>query len=265
MANQLILGRYLPGNSLVHRLDPRMKILAMIFMLAIIFFANNWLTNVVLIAFTLAMVLATGISLKVFIRGLKPMLFLIVLTVLLQVFFTTKGAVLFRLGPIVLTTGGLENAFFILIRFVLIIFISTVLTLTTSPLDITNAIESLLAPIKNIFPVHEMALMLSIALRFVPTLLDETDTIMDAQRARGVDFSEGNIMQRAKSFLPILIPLFISAFDRAYDLSTAMEARGYRGSEGRTKYRLLYWQNLDTVMLLGVVVVGALVVGLRQW
>ncbi|MDO4679810.1 MAG: energy-coupling factor transporter transmembrane protein EcfT [Aerococcus sp.] len=265
MANQLILGRYLPGDSLIHRLDPRMKIIAMFFLLAIIFFANNWWTYLLLFAFVMVAILQTGISVKIFIRGLRPMLFLIVLTVLLQLFFTKQGAVIFEIGPIALTEGGLVNAFFILMRFVFIIFISTILTLTTSPLDITNAIESLFSPLKNILPIHEMALMLSIALRFVPTLLDETDTIMDAQRARGVDFSEGNLMQRAQSFLPILIPLFISAFDRAYDLSTAMEARGYHGSDGRTKYRLLHWQTSDTLMLGLVFVVGVLVVGLRQW
>lgn len=265
MANQLILGRYLPGDSIIHRLDPRMKILAMFFLLVIIFFANNWLSYLLLFTFTMVTVLATGISIRIFLRGLRPMLVLIILTVVLQLFFTKQGDVLFQFGPLVLTTGGLINSVFILIRFVFIIFISTILTLTTSPLDITNAIESLFSPIKNIFPVHEMALMLSIALRFVPTLLDETDTIMDAQRARGVDFSEGNLMQRARAFLPILIPLFISAFDRAYDLSTAMESRGYRGNIGRTKYRLLYWQWLDTVMMGVTLLMGVLVAGLRQW
>jgi len=149
------------------------------------------------------------------------------------------------------------NAAYIFVRFLLIIFLSTILTLTTQPLAITDAMESLLKPVKNIIPVHEIALMLSIALRFVPTLLEEAEKIMNAQRARGVDFSEGNIIQRVKAFIPVLIPLFISAFNRAYDLATAMEARGYRGGEGRSKYRLLHWENIDTI---GAIVLAILTV-----
>lgn len=266
MSNKLILGRYLPTGSFVHQLDPRVKLLGMFYLLIVVFFANNWWSYLILFALAMLGVWLTKISLKVFIRGLRPMIFLILMTVILQLLFTREGTVLFELGPIALTTGGIVNAIFILFRFIFIIFISTLLTLTTAPLDMTNGLESLAGPLKKVLPVQEMALMLAIALRFVPTLMDEAEKIMDAQRARGVDFGEGSLIQRVKSFLPVLIPLFISAFDRAYDLSIAMEARGYRGDNNhRTKYRLLHWTSTDTWTLVGIVLIGALAVLVRQW
>ncbi|MCI5775184.1 MAG: energy-coupling factor transporter transmembrane protein EcfT [Aerococcus sp.] len=266
MSSKLILGRYLPTGSIIHQLDPRVKLLGMFYLLIVVFFANNWWSYLVLFTLAMAGVWLTQISLRVFIRGLRPMIFLILMTVILQLLFTHEGTVLFSFGPIALTTGGIVNAFFILLRFIFIIFISTLLTLTTAPLDMTNGLETLAGPLKKVLPVQEMALMLAIALRFVPTLMDEAEKIMDAQRARGVDFGEGSLLQRVKSFLPVLIPLFISAFDRAYDLSIAMEARGYRGdNEHRTKYRLLHWQMKDTVALLGIVAVGILAILVRQW
>ncbi|MHA6603660.1 energy-coupling factor transporter transmembrane component T family protein [Aerococcus urinae] len=252
MKNKFIMGRYLNGDSIVHRMDPRAKLIIMFILLIFIFFANNGLTYGILGLLVVAFVWLTGISLKIFLKGLKPMILLILITVALQLFFTRTGEVYWQWGFLAITDEGLWNALFIFLRFVYIIFISTILTLTTKPLDITDGLESLMKPLKNILPVHEIALMLSIALRFVPTLLEETDKIMDAQWARGVDFSEGSLMSRIKAIIPILVPLFVSAFDRAYDLSIAMEARGYQGGEGRTKYRLLHWHQRDT-MAIGLV------------
>ncbi len=179
------------------------------------------------------------------------MIWLILFTVVLQVLFTGGSTIYFDWGPIIVSQEGLINGVFIFCRFVLIIFMSTLLTLTTMPLSLTDAIEYLLRPLKVIkVPVYEIALMLSIALRFVPTLMDETEKIMNAQRARGVDFGEGNIFQQMKAIVPILIPLFVSSFNRAEELATAMEARGYKGGEGRTKYRKLDWVSRDTVAML---------------
>lgn len=262
MKDNLIIGRYIPGNSLIHRLDPRLKLVAMIVFMVLIFMANSWPAYLLLTVTILALILMTGISLGVFIRGLKPMLILIVFTVLLQVLFTHQGTVLWEWGWLKLTTGGIYNAIMILLRFVLIIFISTIVTLTTQPLALTDALESLFSPLRQFLPIHEIALMLSIALRFVPTLMEETDKIMDAQRARGVDFSEGNLVKRLQAIIPILIPLFISAFNRAYDLATAMEARGYKGSEGRTKYRQLHWQSIDTVASVMLIMLSVALIGL---
>lgn len=252
------MGRYLARDSIMHRLDPRMKLIGMIVLLLSIFLANNPLTYAIFAVFIAIMILLSGISIGVFLKGLRPMIIIILITVFIQLLFTRTGEVLVQFGPLAVTKDGLINAIYIFLRFVLIIFISTILTLTTQPLAITDGLESLFKPFRKLLPVHEMALMLAIALRFVPTLLQETDKIMDAQRARGVDFSEGNLVRRVKAIIPILIPLFVSAFDRAYDLSIAMESRGYRGGEGRTKYRILQWHKTDTVataILIGVCVV----------
>ncbi|OYQ68113.1 energy-coupling factor transporter transmembrane protein EcfT [Aerococcus sp. 1KP-2016] len=257
MKDNLIIGRYIPGNSIMHRFDPRLKLVGLIVMMLLVFAATTLTTNVIMIVAVTSLVLMSGISLGVFLKGLRPMIAIIIFTVALQILFTHTGDVIWSWGFLALTTGGLMNAAYIFVRFLLIIFLSTILTLTTQPLAITDAMESLLKPVKNIIPVHEIALMLSIALRFVPTLLEEAEKIMNAQRARGVDFSEGNIIQRVKAFIPVLIPLFISAFNRAYDLATAMEARGYRGGEGRSKYRLLHWENIDTI---GAIVLAILTV-----
>lgn len=257
MKDNLIIGRYIPGNSFIHRLDPRFKLVAMILFMVLIFMVSGWLDYVILTAVILGLIFLSNISLGVYVRGLKPMLIIIVFTVVLQLFFTYQGDVIWSFGPLKLTTDGLLNAVMIFMRFVLVIFISTIVTLTTQPITLTDALENLFSPLRKILPVHEVALMLSIALRFVPTLMEETDKIMDTQRARGVDFSEGNLIDRIKAIIPILIPLFISAFNRAYDLAIAMEARGYRGSEGRTKYRQLKWQRRD--ILASIVLIGLMI------
>lgn len=264
MMDKLIFGRYIPGDSIIHRLDPRAKLLASFYFIGIIFLANNWQTYLFLFAFTMATIALSKIKYKFFINGVKPLIWLILFTVVLQVLFSRGGEVYFEWGPIVISQFGLLNGVFIFCRFVLIIFMSTLLTLTTAPLALTDAIEFLLRPLNVVkFPVHEIALMLSIALRFVPTLMDETEKIMNAQRARGVDFGEGNVFQQMKSIVPLLVPLFVSSFNRAEELATAMEARGYRGGEGRTKYRLLKWKRNDTLVILVYAVVTVLLVYLR--
>lgn len=232
MMDKLIFGRYIPGDSIIHRLDPRAKLLASFYFIGIIFLANNWQTYLFLFAFTMATIALSKIKYKFFINGVKPLIWLILFTVVLQVLFSRGGEVYFEWGPIVISQFGLLNGVFIFCRFVLIIFMSTLLTLTTAPLALTDAIEFLLRPLNVVkFPVHEIALMLSIALRFVPTLMDETEKIMNAQRARGVDFGEGNVFQQMKSIVPLLVPLFVSSFNRAEELATAMEARGYQGGK----------------------------------
>lgn len=248
--DKLILGRFIPGDSIVYKLDPRGKLLATFFFIGIIFLANNWLTYLIVTLFSLAAVLATKISLKVFWRGVRPMIWLILFTSALQVLFTAGGQTYFHWGIITISEFGLINGFYIFLRFVLIILVSTVLTLTTPPLSIADAMESLLKPLKVVkFPVTQIALVMSIALRFVPTLMDETVKIMNAQRARGVDFGEGNLFKQMKSIIPLLIPLFVNSLKIAFDLSQAMESRGYQGGDGRTKYRILRWQWLDLVNL----------------
>lgn len=250
MMDKLIFGRYVTGDSLIHRLDPRAKLLSTILFVVIIFLANNWMTYLGLALFVGFGIYLSDIKLSFFINGVKPLIWLILFTVLLQVVFTAGDKVLFSWWVIVISKEGLVNGAFIFMRFVLIIFMTTLLTLTTMPMSLTEAIEYLLHPGKKIgVPVHEIALMLSIALRFVPTLMDETEKIMNAQRARGIDFGEGNLYNQMKSIVPMLIPLFVSSINRAEELATAMEARGYKGGEGRTKFRQLTWQRRDTYLL----------------
>lgn len=257
--DKMILGRYLPGNSLLHRLDPRSKLLSLFLFIVIIFWANNPLTNLILFLFTFALIRLSRIPLTFFISGLRAMLVLIAFTTLFQLFFTGKGMILFQWGIFRITDDGIAQAGIIFCRFVLIIFFSTLLTLTTMPLSLADAVESLLSPLKIVhLPVHEIGLMLSMSLRFVPTLMDDTIRIMNAQRARGVEFNEGNILQKVRAIIPILIPLFASSFKRAEHLATAMEARGYQGGVDRTRYRQLQWQLKDwmamiTLLLLALV------------
>ncbi len=263
--SKIIIGRYLPGTTFVYRVDPRAKLLTTFYFIIMIFLANNWQTYLIMTLFTFLCVILSDIKLSVFLNGVKPLIWLILFTVLLQILFTRGGETYLVLGPISITSFGVINGAFIFMRFVLIIFISTLLTLTTMPLSLTDAIEKLLGPLKRFkVPVHEIALMLSIALRFVPTLMDEASKIMNAQRARGVEFGEGNIVKQMKAVTPILVPLFVSSFNRADELANAMEARGYQGGEGRTKYRELDWQLRDTVAMLAFAALTALLFFLRN-
>lgn len=266
MFNNLLLGRYIQIDSLIHSLDSRTKLLTSFMYIVFVFLVNSWLSYAVLFALLGVAIGLSKIPLRFFIEGVKPIVGLILFTVALQVFFTPGGTVYFEYGIFKLTSFGLLNAFFIFIRFTMIILMSTLLTVTTDPLSIADAIESLLMPLKKVhFPVHELALMLSIAFRFVPTLMDEAQKIMNAQKARGVDFEEGNLVQRIKAIVPILIPLFVSSFNRAEDLAYAMEARGYRGSEGRSKYRILRYQAIDYMTFGIVILTGVLIVTLNYY
>lgn len=263
--DNMILGRYIPGDSIIHRLDPRSKLVAMILLIIIIFWANNPITNLILFIVTGIFVVLSEVPLSFFIKGLRSMFFLIAFTTLFQLFFISGGHVLFEMGFIKITSYGIEQAGIIFCRFVLIIFFSTLLTLTTMPLSLATAVESLLGPLKRFkVPVHEIGLMLSMSLRFVPTLMDDTIRIMNAQKARGVDFGEGNVIQKVKAMIPILIPLFATSLKRADSLATAMEARGYQGGNGRSQYRQLNWMNRDSIALLFVCVLGAILFLLKS-
>ena len=263
--DNMILGRYIPGNSIIHRLDPRSKLVAMILLIIIAFWANNPITNLILFIATGIFVVLSEVPLSFFIKGLRSMFFLIAFTTLFQLFFISGGHVLFEMGFIKITSYGTEQAGIIFCRFVLIIFFSTLLTLTTMPLSLATAVESLLGPLKRFkVPVHEIGLMLSMSLRFVPTLMDDTIRIMNAQKARGVDFGEGNVIQKVKAMIPILIPLFATSLKRADSLATAMEARGYQGGNGRSQYRQLNWMNRDSIALLFVCILGAILFLLKS-
>lgn len=263
--DKLILGRYIPGNSIIHRLDPRSKLLAMFLFILLIFWANNLGTNLLLFVFVFSLVLLSKVPLKFFLKGIQSMVFIIAFTTLFQLFLTSGGATIFQFAFIRITEAGLSQAGIIFSRFILIIFFSTLLTLTTTPLRLSDAVESLLKPLKVFkVPAHEIGLMLSMSLRFVPTLMDDTTRIMNAQRARGVDFGEGKIIQKIKSIIPILIPLFASSFKRADALAIAMEARGYNGGEGRTRFRRLAWKRNDSLAIISLFILGILLYILKN-
>ena len=257
----MIFGRYYPGGSFIHRLDPRLKLIINIIFIVLIFLIKHWYDYLILGGVVLAGVLLSGVSLRFFLRGLRPMLWLILFTVGLQLFFTSGQHVYWQWGVLSVSQEGLINATYIALRFLLIIFMSTLLTLTTQPLAIADGMEYLMRPLKVVhFPVNDVALMLSIALRVVPKLMDETTKIMNAQRARGVDFNNGSLIKRVKALIPLLIPLMMSSLDIATDLTTAMISRGYRDGEGRTRYRILKWRRQDTWTLVTFVIIAIVAV-----
>ena len=249
MSNSMIIGQFVPGNSLIHRLDPRTKIIIIFFYVIIVFFANNVMSYSLLTLFVIVSIITTFIPIRFIIKGLTPVWFLIIFTFLLHLFLTKEGPVLFEILSVKFHLGGVIQGLVISLRFCLLILMTSLLTLTTTPIEITDAIESLLNPMKRIkFPVHELALMMSISLRFIPTLMQETDKISKAQASRGVDFRTGPVKERIKAIIPLLVPLFVSAFKRAEELAMAMEARGYQGGEGRTKLRELSYKKRDIWM-----------------
>ncbi|MGK4179666.1 energy-coupling factor transporter transmembrane component T family protein [Lapidilactobacillus dextrinicus] len=259
--DKMIFGRYYPGGSFIHRLDPRLKLVINIIFIVLIFLIKHWYDYLILGCVVLAGVLLSGVSLRFFLRGLRPMLWLILFTVGLQLFFTSGQHVYWQWGVLSVSQEGLINATYIALRFLLIIFMSTLLTLTTQPLAIADGMEYLMRPLKVVhFPVNDVALMLSIALRFVPKLMDETTKIMNAQRARGVDFNNGSLIKRVNALIPLLIPLMMSSLDIATDLTTAMISRGYRDGEGRTRYRILKWRRQDTWTLVTFVIIAIVAV-----
>lgn len=249
MISDITLGQYFPAKSPMHRTDPRMKICLTVFAIVLIFVARNFLSLAVSVLFIGVGMACSKIPLKLYLKSLKPILFIIVFTAVLNIFYGS-GDPLVQLGWLKITLSGILNSVFVSIRIVTLILASSVLTFTTSPTQLTDAIERLLRPLAKLHvPVHEFAMMMTIALRFVPTLPEETDKIMSAQKARGADMESGGIVQRIKALVPVLIPLFVSAFRRAYDLATAMESRCYHGGEGRTKMKILKFGHTDWVVL----------------
>ncbi|MDQ0856712.1 energy-coupling factor transporter transmembrane protein EcfT [Bacillus sp. V2I10] len=265
MMNSMIIGKYVPGSSLIHKMDPRSKLTMIFLFVFIVFFANNALTYSILGLFTLFIVASTKLPPRFLLNGLKPIIWIILFTFILHILVTKEGPLLFEFGFLSIHEEGVRQGIFISLRFLFLILLTTILTLTTTPIEVTDGMESLLNPFKKIgLPVHELALMMSISLRFIPTLMEETDKIMKAQMARGVDFTSGPVKQRISAIIPLLVPLFISAFKRAEELATAMEARGYQGGEGRTKLRELKWGILDTVILAVLIGVGIVLLLFRS-
>lgn len=264
MLSNITIGQFFPGNSPVHKLDPRTKIVLTVLFLVCIFMAKNFSGFVAIALFTLAMAKLSQIQLKFLVRGIKPILFIVVFTFLLNLFLGTGTDVLWKWWVLTITREGLRNAVFMAVRLVLIVTATQLLTLTTSPIALTDGLESLFKPLKKIgFPAHEIAMMMSIALRFIPTLIEETDKITKAQKARGADFESGGLLTRAKAMLPLLVPLFVSSFRRADELAMAMEARCYHGGEGRTKMKPLRYKLNDLFAAMVFILVFAIIIMLN--
>ena len=248
MLKDITLGQYFPGNSVIHRLDPRTKLIMLVVYIVALFLAKSWIGYGVMFAFLALTIKISTIPVKSIVKGMKPLVMILVFTGVLNLFFTQEGPVLVDFWIITITLGGLQRAIFMMARILMLISGTFLLTYTTSPISLTDGLEALLNPLKKIkVPVHELSMMMCIALRFIPTLIEETDKIMCAQKARGADFENGSLMERAKALVPILVPLFIGAFRRADELATAMECRCYQGGEGRTKMKLLRYHREDFV------------------
>jgi energy-coupling factor transport system permease protein len=260
----ITLGQYYPGNSFIHRLDPRTKILSTLLLIVAVFLANTAIGYAVLCAMVLFIILVSGLPFMLVLKSVKPLLFIIVLTLVLHAVMGQGEHVLYQWKFIKVTEEGLQLGVQMAMRLILLLMISSILTFTTSPIVLTDGIEALLRPFRVIgVPAHELAMMMTIALRFIPTLMEETDRIIKAQTARGADFSGGNLLVRAKNMLPILVPLFISAFRRADDLAVAMEARCYRGGEGRTRMHQLAYRSSDVMAFVFAFIMIGLLAFLR--
>lgn len=259
MLKDITLGQFFPGTSPVHRLDPRTKIIFLIIYIVVLFSAVNWASYALVFCFLAMAIVVSEIPLKSILGSIKPLAMILVFTGILNIFFTKGEEIALQVGFITIYWDGLIRAFFMMLRILMLITGTFLLTYTTSPISLTDGLESLLSPLKVLhFPVHELAMMMCIAMRFIPTLIEETDKIMSAQKARGADFETGKLMDRVKALIPILVPLFISAFRRADELATAMECRCYQGGDGRTKMKLLRFKLLDMrVFLIGILLMAA--------
>lgn len=260
MLQDISIGQFFPGKSPVHKLDPRIKVILLIAFIVFIFITYNYVALALMVAAVVTVILLTKIPIKMYVKGLKAIVFIVLFTSVLNLFYG-RGDPLWQWGILKITAAGINNAVFVSVRIICLIFISSVLTFTTSPTDLTDALERLMKPL-TVFhiKVHEIAMMMTIALRFVPTLLEETEKIMNAQKARGADMESGGLISRVKALIPILIPLFVSAFRRAYDLAIAMECRCYQGGTGRTRMKVLHMGKNDVMaiavtllILLGVI------------
>ena len=261
MLKDITLGQFFPGNSPVHRMDPRTKLLMLILYIVVLFMASSWITYGIVFAFLVTSVSVSRIPLKALVRGMKPIVLILVFTGLLNLFLTDGQPVLVEFWVIRITLPGVIRAIVMMVRILMLLAGTFLLTYTTSPIALTDGLESLLSPLKKIkLPVHELAMMMCIALRFIPTLIEETDKIMSAQKARGADFESGNLFRKVKALVPILVPLFISAFRRADELATAMECRCYHGGDGRTKMNMLKFRLLDIkTFFVGAVLLAAVI------
>ena len=264
MLKDITLGQYFPGDTVAHRLDPRTKILLVVLYIVALFCADSLLAYGILALVLAVCVRVSRVGLKALVRGLKPVVFIIVFTGILNLFFTPGDQALVEWGFLRITTVGARNALFMVLRIMLLIMGTFLMTYTTSPISLTDGLERLLNWMKKLHvPVHELAMIMSIALRFIPTLIEETDKIMSAQKARGADFESGSIIQKAKALIPILVPLFVSAIRRAEELATAMECRCYHGGEGRTKLHVLRYAGRDYAALAMGAVLTAGIIALR--
>lgn len=257
----VIIGQYIPLDSAIHRLDPRSKLLFVASGIVTLFLIQSWISFLFLAAFCLGLALCAHLSFRYFVKSLRPLWILLLFTMVLHVFFTPDGTVVF--GVLRMSFAGFIKGLFITVRLVLLVVVTTLLTLTTSPIELTDGMEGLLQPLKRWgFPAHELAMMMTIALRFIPTLLEEADRIMKAQMARGVDFESGGLMKRVRGLVPLLVPLFVSAFRRAEELAVAMESRCYRGGTGRTRLKVLQFAFRDYLFLGSAFSVFALSLGI---
>ena len=263
MLTDITLGQYYPGESFIHQMDPRTKIVCTMIFIAAIFLASSPLSYVVITGFLALTIFYSNIPLKLVVKSIKPLWFILIFTFLIHI-FTTPGQMFFTFGIIHASKEGIVYGAYMTLRLVYLITFSSLLTYTTSPIVLTDGIEALLMKFHKLgVPAHELAMMMSIALRFIPTLLEETDRIMNAQASRGANFTTGSIMQKAKSMIPVLVPLFVSAFRRADDLATAMEARCYRGGEGRSKMHQLCYTNKDRIGFAAVMLVTLILLIMR--
>lgn len=262
MLKDITLGQYFPGQSVIHRLDPRTKLTMLVVYIVALFLAEGWVSYGLVFIFLAVVIRLSTIPLKSILRGMKPLVMILIFTGVLNLFFTQDGEVLVKFWVLTVTSGGLSRAMMMMARILMLISGTFLLTYTTSPIALTDGLEALMNPLKKVgVPVHELSMMMCIALRFIPTLIEETDKIMSAQKARGADFESGSLTDRAKALIPILVPLFISAFRRADELATAMECRCYQGGEGRTKMKQLHYHREDflsycagAVLLVAVIV-----------
>ena len=254
----ITLGQYFPGNTVVHKLDPRTKLILTVVYIVALFLCRQVVSYAVMLVALIACILASRVGFKAILRGMRPILIIVLITGLLNLFYTNgKGEPLVSFWIFQIYAEGVWSAIFMVLRIAMLITGTFLLTYTTSPILLTDAIEILLSPLKKLHaPIHELAMMMSIALRFIPTLIEETDKIMSAQKARGADFDTGNLLQRAKALIPLLVPLFISAFRRADELAVAMECRCYHGGDGRTRMRQLRYARRDVIALFGGVAIA---------
>lgn len=258
MFKDITLGQYFPGDSPIHRLDPRTKIVAMILYIVAVFLVKPMYAFIPVTIFIIAAASLSGVPVSYLWKSLKPLRFILIFMFLINLFMIGGGRTLWAWKSFHITTGGVYQASFITVRLILLVSGTSLLTLTTTPISLTDGLEILLSPLKKIrFPAHELAMMMTIALRFIPTLMEEADKIMKAQLSRGADFETGNIVKRAKAMVPILVPLFVNSFRRADDLAMAMESRCYHGGEGRTRMHVLRYSRLDVFAALSVLLLFA--------